>query len=524
MGFFTLVAHTHLPYLRKHGVWPVGEDLFHQAASESYLPLLSLLERLGNDGFENTFSLGISPMVATQLADPYMLEELGWFIGRIEPRAMRTVANHGYRTDPDDPPALHPEQVRALAAWHAQWGRARGDELDHFQSTYGNLARAFGAHASVAEILAGPATHPLMPRISDQRLQSLQLQSGIDATRKLTKAGTTGIWLPECHFAPERGLEQSFNEHSVGHLILDGPTVLGALGQGSTFQPWRIKGSDTIAFARDLEVTYRVWSPTGGYPTGRWYRDFYFYDLEGGFKNWRVTSVRKPLHEKQPYDPEAARAAAINDAQDFVQHLCARIEAFERETGRVAHVVAAYDTELFGHWWFEGVIWLEQVLRLLKQTPGVQAVSLQRAKELLPEPTSASFAEGSWGFRKDLRSWVTDETRPMLEQLEAAEINTMRIFRTEYQGASPTGQAALIQALRELMLAQSSDWPFMIVRGRNPGYAWERFNTHLNLIARCLELARSRAPEDLVRRELDRIQAQDLLLPGLEQLAAADFS
>ena len=516
MGLFALVSHTHLPYLRKHGVWPVGEDLFHQAAVESYLPLLEVLERLDADGIRDAFTLGLSPMIATQLADPYLLDELGWYLGRIEARTWRTAANHGRRDDPDDPPPLHVDAIRTLAGWYARWGRARADQLDAVRAQHGDLARAFAAHTDVVELLSGPATHPLLPRIEDPALQRLQLSAGLETSDALTGVRARGIWLPECHFAPERGLESSFNTLGIEHLVLDGPTVLKALGHGATFQPWRIKGSDTVAFGRDLEVTYRVWSPTGGYPTGKWYRDFFFYDLEGGFKDWRVTGLSKPLHEKQPYDPDAARAAALADAEDFVAHLVRRVEEHERETGRVALVVAAYDTELFGHWWFEGPIWLEQVMRLLQQTPSVRAVTLSKARELLPEPEAVAFEEGSWGFRKDLRSWVTDETAPMLDALAAAERSTLAAVRAELPAATGARRDALAQAIRELLLLQSSDWPFMIVRGRNPDYAWQRFHTHRRTLERCIELARSRIPEDLIARQVAAIREIDQLLPDLD--------
>jgi 1,4-alpha-glucan branching enzyme len=516
MGLFALVCHTHLPYLRKHGVWPVGEDLFHQAAVESYLPMLDVLERLHDDGIRDAFTIGMSPMIATQLADPYLLDELEWYLGRIEARSWRTVANHGRSDDPDDPPPLHPDAIRSLAAWYATWGRARAHQLDTLRARHGDLARAFASHRDVVELLGGPATHPLLPRIADPALQALQLEAGLAEGARITGSRSRGVWLPECHFAPDRGLEDLLSTSGVDHLVLDGPTVLGALGRGATFQPWRIKGCDTIAFGRDLDTTYRVWSPTGGYPTGRWYRDFYGYDLEGGFKNWRVTGLRVPLHEKQPYEPEAARSAAITDAEDFVAHLVRRIEDHERETGRVALVVAAYDTELFGHWWFEGPIFLEHVIRLLQHTPSVRAVSLEKARELLPEPEAVAFEEGSWGFRKDLRSWVTAETAPMLDALERAERDTLHAVRADLPRVTGARRDALAQAVRELLLLQSSDWPFMIVRGRNPDYAWQRFEAHRRSLERCIELARSRIPDDLIARDVAAIRDTDGILPGID--------
>lgn len=516
MGLFALVCHTHLPYLRRNGVWPVGEDLFHQAASESYLPLLGVLERLGNDGISDAFTLGLSPMVAAQMADPHMLEELSGYLARFETRAWQTVANYGRREHPEDSPALYVDEVKKLAGWNATWARSQAERLESLLARHGDLARAFAAHRNVIEILGGPATHPLLPRVSDPGLQRLQLELGLTEGQRLTGQRADGIWLPECYFAPDTGLESLFDSCGVSHLVLDGPTVIRGLGRDATFRPWTIKGTSTTAFGRDLDTTYRVWSPTGGYPTGAWYRDFFHYDLEGGFKNWRVTAKNKPLHHKMPYEPERAQQAAKADAADFVNHLVRRMEEYERATGRVGLIVAAYDTELFGHWWFEGPTFLEEVIRLLQHTPSVRAVSLSKARELMPEADPAAFEEGSWGFRKDLRSWITPETEPMLESLARTEQQTCAWIRKEREHATGARKEALAQVLRELLLLGSSDWPFKVVRGRNVNYAWQRFEGHRRRIKDLVEVAQSRIPDDLIAQRIAEVQEIDNVFPALQ--------
>ena len=309
-GPFALVSHTHLPYLRKHGVWPVGEDLFHQAAVESYLPLLEVIERLDADGIRDAFTLGLSPMIATQLADPYLLDELGG------------TSAHSKR-EPGGPPPTTGDVTTPMILRRCTWtrsvrsragtrsgGRARADQLDRLRAQHGDLARAFASHTGVIELLSGPATNSAAA--TDQRpcVAAPAAVRGLDAEPALTGRRPNAIWLPECHFAPEQGLEASFTALDVQHLVLDGPTVSSRSGAARRSSRGGSRAARPVAFARDLEVTYRVWLPTGGHPSGKWYRDlFYFYDLEGGFKDWRVTGLTKPLHEKQPYDPEAARAA-----------------------------------------------------------------------------------------------------------------------------------------------------------------------------------------------------------------------
>ena len=261
-------------------------------------------------------------------------------------------------------------------------------------------------------------------------------------------------------------------------------------------------------------MTYRVWSPTGGYPTGKWYRDFFHYDVEAGFKNWRVTSIRKPVSQKRPYEPARAEAAARADAEDFAALIARTLDEHERERGTEGHVVAAYDTELLGHWWYEGPVFLEHLYRTLRGTPEVRARSLRGALELLPEPQPVDLVAGSWGFRKDDRSWVAPETDEMWQSLGEVEADTIR-FLDKFRDAGPGRRAALAQLAREAMLMQSSDWPFMVLRGRNVDYARERFFGHRDRWNHIVELLRSRIPDDLIARKANEVFEVDNILPAL---------
>jgi 1,4-alpha-glucan branching enzyme len=322
------------------------------------------------------------------------------------------------------------------------------------------------------------------------------------------------MWLPECAYAPDAGIEGLLESNGIGHVVVDGPTMLRSAGPRSTFAPRRIRDSSVVACARNLDVTYRVWSPTGGYPTGKWYRDFFAYDIEVGFKNWRVTSIRKPVSQKRPYEPEAAAAAARADAEDFAGLIARTLDEHERESGTEGHVVAAYDTELFGHWWYEGPIFLEHLYRVLRDMPDVRARSLRGALELLPDPKPVGLVAGSWGFRKDDRSWVAPETEDMWESLGEAEAETVR-FVEKFRDAGSGRRAALAQLVREAMLMQSSDWPFMVLRGRNADYARERFFGHRSRWNHLVELLRSRIPDDLIATRTAVVEDQDNILPGL---------
>lgn len=503
MGIFCLVLHTHLPYLRRNGSWPVGEEFFYQAAVESYLPLLGVLDDLGAHGHRDVLTVGLTPMVAHQMADPYMRGHLDSFLGIYELRALQQVANYS---------GVYEREFKELAGAFAVHAREQGDRLD---ALGGDIARGFDElqRAGVIELLGGPATHPYLPRVQEPALARAQLRLGAAEHARHFGARPTGMWLPECAYDPEAHIETLLAEAGVQRIIVDGPTMLRSAGPGSTFMPRRISGSDVVAFARNLDVTYRVWSPTGGYPTGKWYRDFFHYDIEAGFKNWRVTSIHKPLHEKRPYEPERAAAAARADAENFAQLIATTLAAHERETGHEGVVVAAYDTELFGHWWFEGPAFLRHLFETLSSMPGVRTGTLSRALEELPEPDPVDLVAGTWGFRKDDRSWVAEETEEMWWFLGEIESETVRLL--EKHAGDPGRRSALRQLVREAFLAQSSDWPFMVLRGRNPEYARHRFNDHRARWNHLATLLRRTLPAHAYERESADLYDIDNILPNI---------
>jgi 1,4-alpha-glucan branching enzyme len=506
MGVFSLVLHTHLPYVRRNGVWPSGEEFFHQAAMESYLPVLGVLERLGEAGMRDVMSVGLSPMIAHQMQDEHLLRELGWYFGVYELRAQRQVANYD---------GVFAREIKDLAAFYARFAREQADRFDALPR--GGIAEAFNgvARAGVIELLGGPATHPYLPLVREPVLAEAQVRLGAREHERLFGTSPRGMWLPECAYAPDAGTEELLARAGTDHIVVDGPTMLKSAGPSSTFLPRRIGDSDVVAFARNLDVTYRVWSPTGGYPAGKWYRDFYHYDVEAGFKNWRVTSIRKPLDEKRPYEPEAARQRARRDAEDFVTLITTTLDGYERETGREGIVVAAYDTELFGHWWFEGPVFLERLFELLSQSTSVRARSLASAREMMGEPKRVDLVAGSWGFRKDDRSWVAEETQDMWQSLGEIEAETVRLLE-KFRDAEQGKRMALAQLAREALLAQASDWPFMVLRGRNADYARERFFGHRARWDKLVELLRKKIPDHVIAQEAGALFEQDNILPGLD--------
>ena len=493
VGTFCLVLHSHLPWLAHHGNWPVGEEWLHQAWANSYQPIWQMLRRFADEGRRDVLTLGMTPVLAAQLDDPYCVREQYTWLGYWSVRA-QGLAGARERHRAQRGRAEFTAAAQALEDFEAHWSRGGSPTL-----------RAL-ADAQVVEVLGGPATHPFLP-LAHPRVAAFALRVGLDdaVLRRDARPGTAGngggIWLPECGYRP--GLEHLLSDAGVQHLMLDGPTLLGA--GASTADAWTLGDSDVIAFGRDLDVTYRVWSPRRGYPGGRWYRDFHTFDHEWGLRPARVTGRHIPPHQKAPYEPDAAAAAADADAADFVAVVRDRLTQLAAERGRPGLVVAAYDTELFGHWWHEGPYWLEQVLRMLPAA-GVRVTTLRGAVDAGAVAGAVHAGPGSWGSGKDWRVWDGESVGELVDDARALE----RLALTTVDATSRAARSpAHDQLVRELLLALSSDWAFMVSKDSAAQYARERAAGHAAAVRTLAEAIGSDAAAGSSRALAERLRCID---------------
>jgi len=507
-GEVAFVLHTHLPYLKNHGVWPVGEEWLFQAWAESWLPVTGVLLALAEDGHRDVLTLGVTPLVAHQVADPRLRRDLGTWLG------IQT-----WRSEEQRWQAHMGPEVQALGPFY--WLRyARLSRLHEQVEAAGGILAVWADLASrgVIELLGGPATHPYLPLQTDPDLIDAQLACGLDSHAAWAGQPATGLWSPECGYRPrgsvadataeplavdrhgtprlprlERelpGLEEHYADHGITHVLVDAATVVRAAGgrdrdwtrrpavpDPSAGDPYelvhdgvRIGASDVVAYARDLSVAYHVWSPTAGYPGNVWYRDYWAKGSFGAHPSWRVTDKELPPDAKAPYEPEAARAQVARD----VDHLHGVLRSvLDPRPGQLT--VAAYDTELFGHWWFEGPQWLDGLLRAIADDSRLRTTTLASRLERRAPQHRMDLPESSWGYAKGHASWVTGETRWMWASLRAAEQLAADVC------ADPTAPGPVReQVARELALLQCSDWPFMVTRGNSPDYAGTRFRGHLH--------------------------------------------
>ncbi len=246
-GLFTLVLHTHLPWLAHHGRWPVGEEWLYQSWSAAYLPLMRVLRTLAAEDRRGLITLGVTPVVAAQLDDPYCLDSMHHWLANWQLRALEAATGSTF------PSSLREFGVRE----YDEAGRALEDFETQWLHGASPLLREL-IDAGVIELLGGPLAHPFQPLLHP-RLREFALHEGLADARQRYAHTPTGIWAPECAYAP--GMEHDYAAAGVEHFMVDGPSLHGDTALGRP-----VGESDVVAFGRDLKVSYRVWSPKSGYP------------------------------------------------------------------------------------------------------------------------------------------------------------------------------------------------------------------------------------------------------------------
>ncbi len=501
-----LLLHSHMPYVRRNGDWPVGEQWILEAWAECYLPLWGIVEDMTEGRLSGRLALTMTPVLAEQLEDPYLQDR---FVAYLENR-LRQAEEEVRRLS-----SMGDEARGSLAELYA---RQLESLIESFRDKYrGRMMEVLreGMDAGVLEVLASAATHAHLPLLSSEACRRAQVSLGLESYRRSFGRDPRGFWLPECAYAPELDALLSSFSPPLEYVVLDHTAVQGAAEYLPTWRPRRLSGTPLVALLRDPLAHSLVWE-VDGYPSGGDYREYAKRDYQGhGFQYWRITSRRTPLEVKEVYNPRAASSRASSDATDFVRRLRTKMEKVSsatREEGGYALLLAAYDTELFGHWWHEGPLWLRHVLEALGPEcalPGA-AATWARERELPP----LSPVTTAWNVDGTFRTWENETTRDLWEETRQAEneflsrLPSMDLFRS----LPDVERRALLQAARELLLLEASDWPYMISRDAAAAYARERFQNHARRFRRLMEMVKNGFVD---RAELFDLEETDNLFPWL---------
>jgi 1,4-alpha-glucan branching enzyme len=496
-GYLSLILHAHLPFVR-HPEYPdfLEEDWLYEAISETYIPLLLAFETLLKEGVRFRLTMSLTPPLCEMLSDPLLQERYLRHINQLCELSEREVE----RT------------AREAQAFHSaalMYRRHFSECREVFEHRYGrNLVRGFRElqEAGALEIITCCATHGFLPLIAKDEAKRAQIQIARANYLKHFGRAPRGIWLAECAFNP--GDDGFLREADIRFFIADAHAILYG-----TPRPRRgiyapvVTPEGIAVFARDTETSEQVWSSQIGYPGDPLYREFYRdlgydawdYDYirpylheDGvrrniGVKYHRITG-KVPLDEKEPYVPEWARERAAEHAGNFLHNRRAQAQHLASTLGRRPLIVAPYDAELFGHWWFEGTQFLYFLFKQLHYDQDeVRAVTPLDYLQMYLENQQQTPSASSWGAEGYNRVWINHQTDWMYVHQQVAEQRMVELA-ARFPEATGLLRRALTQAARELLLAESSDWAFIITTGTMVQYAVKRFKDHIHRFTRLYEM------------------------------------
>jgi 1,4-alpha-glucan branching enzyme len=516
-GRYALVLHGHIPDVLGHGIWPHGEDWLYEAAAESYLAMIQGLDRLFERGVPVRMTLGLTPVLACQLADPR------FHAGFVDYLAHRIQAGI------DDEKAFAAKGDEPLARLAAAWRIRYETKLDAYRDRCrGSLVGAFReiAERGQIELMTSSATHGYSPLLPSEASLRAQVQVGVATARRLFGRAPRAYWIPECAYRPEglwhppwhgrsftrAGVESHLAANGVAVTIVDShligaeraPSMYGGGGTGrwrddrSPLRVYRIGAEPVRILTREPEISLYVWSGQFGYPGDPNYLEFHRKHEPGGLRYWRVTDARVGLDRKAPYDPATVPERVREHAAHFVSMVRRRLLEEAGALGDRAILTTPFDLELFGHWWYEGMSWLEQVFENLAEE-GIRTVFASEAADDWPDADAIRLPEGSWGEGGDHRVWWNEGTRGYWEWVVRTEKDVRELARD----AGDRLPGYLVRTIvRQLLILQASDWPFSIRQGTSADYAEGRIQEHSGDLAKLTAIGRAiLAGEAPTRRE-----------------------
>jgi 1,4-alpha-glucan branching enzyme len=521
-GFLTFTLHAHLPYVVNHGTWPHGIEWLHEAAAETYLPLLRVLGNLERDGIALRCNLNLSPILLEQLAHPVFKAEFPKYLER---KIVAAREDEAYFLSMSEP---------GYAETARFWYRYFTGALADFQKLGSDIIQGFRYFndKGLIEIITCAATHGYMPLLGTDESVRAQIRTAVDTHQHHIGKRPRGIWAPECGYRPAShwsypvpnadgspsapafdriGVEQALSESDIDFFFVDTHLVEEAAQTASPYellsgnqthnaaepktsddprrlyQPYFVDGPydkrfATTAFPRDPRTGIQVWSGDSGYPGDGNYLDFHKKRWPGGHRYWSVTGPRVDMADKQPYNPHAAVERTRSHAEHFV-HLVRETLQSSLDHAIPPILCSPFDAELFGHWWFEGPLWLESVARILhNDASGLQLTTCSEYLERYPRAGFIAMHEGSWGAEGTNHVWLNPDTSWTYTHIYPAELYTREVCTSgkwkEAGPNQPLAERIVKQLCRELLLLESSDWQFLITTGAARDYAELRFETH----------------------------------------------
>jgi 1,4-alpha-glucan branching enzyme len=493
-GFLAIVLHAHLPFVRHpESDYMMEENWLYEALTETYLPLLAFFQNLEQDRVPFRMTMSLTPTLCSMLSDNLLQERYLKYLSRLINLAEKEI----------DRTKCDPDLNETAEMYLERFNRA----MMLFRDSYnGNIVGAFKRlqDKGLLEIITCGATHGYLPNMQmNPNAVRAQIVTAVNSYRKFMDCDPKGIWLPECGYYP--GLEKFLHEVNIRYFFTETHGILFAepRPENGVFAPVYCNEAPVAAFGRDIESSRSVWSAEEGYPGHPSYRDFYRdigFDLDmdyispyidpigirinTGIKYHRITG--KDI-EKEFYIRCEALKTAMEHAGNFMFNREKQAEYLHSIMERPPVITAPYDAELFGHWWFEGPEWLNFLIRKIAfEQNNIQLITPSDYLNLFPENQITTPSFSSWGEGGYSEVWLNENNEWIYRHLHRMEERMVELA-TAYPQSDGLLQRTLNQMARELMLAESSDWAFIMKTGTMVQYAVRRTKEHIANFLRLYE-------------------------------------
>jgi 1,4-alpha-glucan branching enzyme len=481
LGYFGLVLHGHIPWCKKSGVWPAGEEWLMEAMAESYIPFLNIMRALKNEGIKTAVTINITPILAEQLADEYMKQRFSEYMDNLIARAQNDISRFNNQPIKKEIAEFHLNRLKQV--------------LDTFyHNYYRDLLGTFKwlQEEGMIELITCAATHGFLPLFESDSGIFSQIQTAVDTHKKYFGRHPKGIWLPECAYRPKEfrngkvreSLDYWLNNSGIEYFFVDTHGILDAelLEEKNSFGLTAKCGynleTGVSVFGRNKKTSRQVWDSEIGYPGDESYREFHKKDNESGLHYWRITEKDVDKEHKELYDSKIAQEKVESHSLHFVSIVAEELKKFSEEFNTKGIIVSPYDFELYGHWWMEGIDWLKAIFKLINKNENVEMITFSEyISKYKDQFSTIKMGKSSWGKGGYFEVWQNPEHGWIWPYINSS-IKDFENILADTSNPGNWGIDILEQTARELLLMEGSDWPFLLYTKQAKEYANKRFHHH----------------------------------------------